>query len=121
LTNVFKNIKLTSPYVFCSENGKPYGSLRKSFETALKKAEIKEFCFHDLRHPFASHLVMSGVDLMTVKELLGHKTIKMTLRYAHLSPSHERNAIESLEYFGGHPDGHSRGSEQIPEIANSLS
>ncbi len=46
---------------------------------------------------FASHLVMNGVDLMTVKELLGHKDIKMTMRYAHLSPDHKRIAVQKLE------------------------
>ena len=120
LTNVLRDIKFSSPYVFCNKNGKPYGSVRKSYETALKKAGITNFRFHDLRHTFASHLVMSGVDLMTVKELLGHKTIKMTLRYAHLSPSHKRKAIASLEYFDGHSDGHSRSFEQKPGTAKLL-
>ena len=120
LTSTLKNIKFRSPYVFCDKDGRPYGSVRKSFENALKKAAIQDFCFHDLRHTFASHLVMSGVDLMTVKELLGHKTIKMTLRYAHLSPSHKRRAIESLEYFDGHLDGHQRDLGKVAELANSL-
>ena len=48
-------------------------------------------------HTFASHLVMSGVDLTTVRDLLGHKDIKMTLRYAHLAPSHKVKAVEVLE------------------------
>ena len=120
LTNVLRSIKFTSPYVFCSKDGKPYGSVRKSFQTALKKDGIEDFCFHDLRHTFASHLVMSRVDLITVKELLGHKTIKMTLRYAHLSPSHKRRAIECLEYFDGHPDGHQRALEEKAQTVNSL-
>ncbi|MEE8483247.1 MAG: tyrosine-type recombinase/integrase, partial [Nitrospinota bacterium] len=60
-------------------------------------AVIKDFRFHDLRHTFASHLVMAGVDITTIKELLGHKTISMTLRYAHLAPGHKRDAVEKLE------------------------
>jgi site-specific recombinase XerD len=55
--------------------------------------------FHDLCHTFASHLVMAGVDLMTVKEFLGHKDIKMTLRYAHLAPDYKRAAISRLDTY----------------------
>lgn len=85
-----------SPYVFCNKNGKPFGEIRKSFFTALKKSDIINFKFHDLRHTFASHLVMSGIDLNTVRELLGHKSLKMTLRYAHLSPHYKRQAVDVL-------------------------
>ena len=63
----------------------------------LKRANIKDFHFHDLRHTFASQLVMSEVDLTTVKELLGHKDIKMTLRYAHLAPEHKMEAISEFD------------------------
>ena len=85
-----------SPYVFCHKNGKPYKDLRASLDKAAKEAEIERFRFHDLRHTFASHLVMAGVDLKTVQELLGHKTIEMTLRYSHLSPDHKKAAVEVL-------------------------
>jgi integrase len=58
---------------------------------------IQDFHFHDLRHTFASHLVMAGVDLTTVSRLLGHKDIKMTLRYSHLAPAHMVNAVNILD------------------------
>ncbi|HSA79102.1 MAG TPA: tyrosine-type recombinase/integrase [Nitrospirota bacterium] len=58
---------------------------------------MTDFHFHDLRHAFACQLVMKGVDLTTVKELLGHKDIKMTLRYAHLAHAHKRNAVSVLD------------------------
>src|SRR5262245_31972070 len=58
--------------------------------------EISDLRFHDLRHTAASRLVMAGVDLYTAKEILGHKTLVMTQRYAHLSPEHQRQAVERL-------------------------
>ncbi len=84
-------------YVFPGrKEGRPYTQIRKGFLTALKKSAIKNFRFHDLRHTFASHLVMKGADLKTVQELLGHKSIEMTMRYAHLSPNHKQTAVERL-------------------------
>jgi len=63
----------------------------------VRRKGLKDFRFHDLRHTFASHLVMAGVDITTVKELLGHKTLTMTLRYAHLAPAHKLRAVEILD------------------------
>jgi len=94
LLKVRKNPK--SSYIFCKKDGSPYRDIRGGFTNALKKAGIKDFRFHDLRHTFASHLVMAGVDLKTVQELLGHKTFAMTLRYSHLSSDHKRRAIDIL-------------------------
>jgi integrase len=97
-----RNIK--SDYVFChAKNGKPYVELKKSFQRALGRAGIHDFRFHDLRHTFASHLVMKGASLKAVQELLGHKDIKMTMRYAHLSQDHKRSAIRLLDGFAGQP------------------
>ena len=69
---------------------------RKWFATALEQAKIKGVTWHTLRHTFASRLVMARVDLKTVQELMGHKTIAMTARYAHLAPTHKSQALETL-------------------------
>jgi integrase len=88
-----------SAYVFPGKTGQGLVDIRKRFSRALREAGIDEFVFHDLRHTFASHLVMAGVDLMTVKEFLGHKDITMTLRYAHLAPDYQRSAINRLDTY----------------------
>ncbi|MDP6085709.1 MAG: tyrosine-type recombinase/integrase [Nitrospinota bacterium] len=89
--------RLDSLYVFPGKLGKELVNIRRRFLKALDEAGIEGFVFHDLRHTFASHLVMAGVDLMTVKEFLGHKRFEMTLRYAHLAPDHKRAAINRLD------------------------
>lgn len=89
--------RLDVPYLFFDpKTGQRYQSVKKSFATACRNAKITNFTFHDLRHCFASFLIMAGIDLTTVKELLGHKDIKMTLRYAHLAPTHKVKAVDVL-------------------------
>jgi len=76
-------------------------NLRRCFTDGLRKAGIKDFCFHDLRHTFASHLAMSGVNINVIQQLLGHKSIKMTLRYSHLSQEHLQGAVNKLNLWKG--------------------
>ena len=79
-------------------NGEKAGltTIKTAWAPLLKRAAIETFRFHDLRHTFASKLVMAGVDLNTVRELLGHADLKMTLRYAHLAPAVKAAAVEKL-------------------------
>ncbi len=96
LSSITRHIKCDCVF-YNPETLKPFYDLKKSFAAALRKSKILNFRFHDLRHTFASWLVMGGVDLTTVKELLGHKDVKMTLRYSHLAASHISNAVKVLE------------------------
>ncbi len=82
--------------VFASKDGKEFDNVKRAWTNLLKLAEIAHFRWHDMRHHFASRLVMVGVDLNTVRELLGHSEMTMTLRYAHLAPEHKANAVEKL-------------------------
>ena len=91
LSNAVKEVLRQVPrvhgteYIFLNpETNRPLRDIKQSFKTALKKAKIQNFRFHDIRHTFASQLVRNGVDLYVVQRLLGHATPKMTQRYAHL-------------------------------------
>lgn len=89
-------IERLGPYVIAKSDGSQYGDWKKGFDAACKRAGIEDFRFHDLRHTFASNLVMAGVDIRTVQELMGHKDIKMTMRYAHLSKPHLLVAVNKV-------------------------
>jgi len=85
------------PLVFSSPEGNPITDVKKGFAGALQRAGVtRHVRFHDLRHTFASHLVMKGVDLRTVAKLMGHRDIKVTMRYAHLAPDHLQAAVDVL-------------------------
>lgn len=85
-----------SELVFPSPDGGRMDNISTSWKRLMKDAKIQNFRFHDCRHDFASKLVMAGVDLNTVRELLGHSDIKMTLRYAHLAPEKLAAAVAKL-------------------------
>lgn len=83
-------------YIFPGEDDKPMTDVKTAWLELLKNAGIVGFRWHDMRHDFASRLVMAGVPLNTVRDLLGHADIKMTLRYAHLAPDSKAAAVELI-------------------------
>jgi len=92
-----KALKL-NPYVFVNaDTDKPFTTLKKSWAVLTARAQISDMTFHDLRHDFASRLVQAGVDIYEVKDLLGHSSITLTERYAHLAPHKKRAAVALLE------------------------
>jgi integrase len=105
-------------YVFGFE-GSPIREIKHSFEGALRRSQISKCRFHDLRHTFATRLVMKGVDLVTVQELMGHKSIVMTKRYSHPTPEHKKKAVESIDFNPDNPTTITKGSD-IYEKVNIL-
>jgi len=85
-----------SNWVFATATGGRLTTLQKGFRAACQRASIDDFRVHDLRHTFASWLVMAGVSLYVVKDLLGHSSIIVTERYAHLAPHVGRAAVQLL-------------------------
>ena len=83
--------------VFKNRFGLPFKRLSMLFSFVVKRTELQDLRFHDLRHTFASRLVEHGADLRTVQELLGHQDIRMTQWYAHLSASHKQNVVYLLD------------------------
>ncbi|WP_455831525.1 phage integrase [Pseudomonas fluorescens] len=85
-----------SPYAFPGQGGGRFEDVKSAWLKLLERAQIDGFRWHDMRHDFASRLVMAGVPLNTVRDLLGHADIKMTLRYAHLAPGTKAAAVELI-------------------------
>ncbi len=77
------------------DRARPY-EIRKSWNAALKTAQVENFHFHDLRHSTASYLAMNGATLSEIAEVLGHKTLQMVKRYAHLSEAHTARVVRSM-------------------------
>jgi len=100
LAEVLKEMRrgnqLKSVFLFCDSEGRRFLQVKRSFASACRRAGIDDFRFHDLRHTFASRLVMRGASLKAVQELLGHADMKMTMRYAHLSKEHLRDSVNLL-------------------------
>ena len=95
LKRVLEGINRESVYVF-SYRGKKLSNFRESFKTACKRAGLNGLRVHDLRHIFASKMVMSGTSLYITGELLGHRTPQMTMRYAHLAPYTLKKAVDEV-------------------------
>ncbi len=99
LVEILNKLPRTSDYVFLNSNGRKYGfHLTERVKRLAKSIGISNMTVHALRHTFISHLVMNGVDLVSIKELAGHSDIKTTMRYAHLAPGHLRKSIDKLPY-----------------------
>jgi len=96
----------TGPVMVAAAGGHGYAqghalkTPREWFNAACRLAAVTDFTWHCLRHSFASRLVMAGAPLRTVQELMGHKTIAMTCRYAHLAPDHQLDAVRLLDGWG---------------------
>jgi integrase len=101
LITLFSDLKIKSDgrsEIFLNYRNQPLKHIRKQFHYARDKANINDVRFHDLRHTFASHYLMNGGDLLSLKQILGHSTLKMVERYAHLSQSHKLNMVNNLNF-----------------------
>ena len=96
---------LRGPLVFCRADGKPLtkGQCQRPLWRAGTDAQMKRFGWHVLRHTFASHLAILGASIRTIQELLGHSDIRVTMRYAHLSPEARKSAVLLLDAAPGAP------------------
>jgi integrase len=105
VVELFRNYPRTSgsEFVFTNATGGRLGWLQHGFRKALMRAGLTDLHFHDLRHTFASQWMMAGGELYALKDILGHKTIAMTQRYAHLSPAYKRAMVDRMEQIWAKP------------------
>ena len=107
--------RLGTDLVFSSSRGGRIVDVRTGFLNSCKRAGLTDLHFHDLRHTFASQFVMAGGDLYILKEILGHKSITMTQRYAHLSPTYKIKAIDRMNTLWAGAKPQPSTSEILPE------
>lgn len=107
-----------TPWVFCDEKGQRIGNVRRAFETACRRIGLKDFRIHNLRHTCAAWLVRAGVALAEARDLLGHASITMTERYAHLAPENVWAAVAVLDSVSR--SGHVASADQERKPRNYL-
>lgn len=88
--------RIDTDFIFPNQKGDKPLDIRSAWERALEKAEIEDFRFHDLRHSAASYLAMNGATMAEIAEVLGHKTLQMVKRYAHLSDAHTAGVVARM-------------------------
>lgn len=104
-----------SPWVFAHKSGERVQYMQNGYEAACVRAGIKDFRVHDLRHTFASWLVSAGIPLVEVRDLLGHSTIEMTERYAHLAPDNHVRAVSVLDRMSR--SSHVEGAKAVQQVS----
>lgn len=88
--------RIGTDYIFTRRDGLAPLEMKKHYQKAFKDAELKDFKFHDLRHTAASYLAMSGATLVEISQILGHKTMQMVKRYAHLAENHTTDIVNKM-------------------------
>jgi integrase len=88
-------------YVFVNSKGRKLKCIKEGFKNTCKRAGLDDLWFHDLRHTAASLLASGGCDIITLKNILGHKTLAMTQRYAHLKPDKHEKTRQIMSHFLG--------------------
>jgi integrase len=96
LRAVLEPVAAKEGLVIASPKGGRLADPKTAWAGLMARAKISDFRLHDLRHDFASRLVMAGTDLLTVRDLLGHTTIALTERYAHIAPDRHATAVAAL-------------------------
>jgi len=86
---------ISDELVFAGRGGEPL-NIRSAWDSAVKAAKLDNFRFHDCRHTAASYLAMNGATLLELSQILGHKTLSMVKRYAHLTEQHLHNVVERM-------------------------